>query len=242
MLKMKNWLRKSLNKLKSKKQLWKEGLDSEVKYWDLYVQGKTKWSQDINQRLDDNYLFPKKLQKYINPESQKIKVLDVGAGPLSALGCYWLNGPKIELYPIDPLADEYDLVLSKAGIKPKVKTMFCEGEKITQKFSLNFFDFVYARNSLDHAYEPIKCFQEMFAVLKNNCYIYTIHYNNEGQRENYEGLHQWNFDIINSNFCIWNKKSQLFLKDYLSSEATISTHLYNNWIEVFIKKEKATNV
>ena len=44
------------------------------------------------------------------PEGVTVRVLDVGAGPLTALGKVW-PGRTLELTAVDPLADEYNAIL-----------------------------------------------------------------------------------------------------------------------------------
>ncbi|MFN6272939.1 MAG: methyltransferase domain-containing protein [Microcystis sp.] len=239
MLELKRFLKDILNKIFVGQELrWKLGAYFETRFWYLLLQGKGQksFTDELYGRLDPHFPFQEHLKKYVNQESKKLKILDVGAGPVSVLGSYWPDGPEIDIYPIDPLADKYDLILQKVKLNPKARTILCYGEKITEKFPLSFFDLVHARNSLDHSYDPIKCFQEMLAVLKEDGYIYTGHSRNEGEKENYGGFHQWNFDIIDSNFCIWNKNSRYFLKDYLPSGSQIITEFdqESDWITLVL--------
>ncbi|MBF0499256.1 MAG: methyltransferase domain-containing protein [Candidatus Riflebacteria bacterium] len=240
MLTLKSFVITSINKLLGKKLSRHIGEYLEIKFWSSMLKktGNPAFTEELYSRLDPKFPFPERLRKYVNPESEKIKILDVGAGPISAVGIYWPEGPGIDLFPIDPLADQYDQILKEVGRAPAVKTALCNGEKITNKFPVDSFDLVYARNSLDHCSDPIKCFQEMYSVTKNNGYIYAEHARNEGIKENYRGFHQWNFDIINSDFCVWNEKSHLLLKEFLPKESQIFTEFdeKNDWIVLIIKK------
>ncbi len=38
---------------------------------------------------------------------------------------------------------------------PPVCTWACDSEELTTRFERDYFDVVYARNTLDHSYEPI---------------------------------------------------------------------------------------
>jgi len=121
-----------------------------------------------------------------------VRVLDVGAGPLTVVGKKWA-GRKIEIVAVDPLAAEYDRLLSKHGIRPVCRTTYARAEGLTGIFPAAGFDFVHARNSIDHSSDPIRTISEMLRVVKPGCWVYLEHKINEGRTENYHGLHQWNF-------------------------------------------------
>jgi SAM-dependent methyltransferase len=95
---------------------------------------------------------------------------------------------------IDALADQYDAILDKYHIMPSVRTEKLEAEKIAQRFPANTFDLCFARNCLDHAYDPEDAILQMITVTKPGCYVLLEHFRNEAEENGYEGLHQWNFD------------------------------------------------
>ncbi|MGR5452883.1 class I SAM-dependent methyltransferase [Vibrio alfacsensis] len=130
-----------------------------------------------------------------------IKVLDVGAGPVSKVG-KTISGKQIELVPIDPMADKYRSILESLGLTPKIWTIFGNGEELSQQFPAGSFDLAHARNSVDHCLNPLKVLIEVLSVLKPGCCFYMNHYRNEGKAANYYGLHQWDFDIEDGCFVI----------------------------------------
>ncbi|MCF4009995.1 class I SAM-dependent methyltransferase [Rheinheimera sp. UJ63] len=130
-----------------------------------------------------------------------LKVLDIGAGPMSKVGKRH-NGSNIELVAIDPIADKYQALLKQLALTPPVATLPGFGERLREQFSDNSFDLIHARNCIDHCRDPLLVIQQAISVLKPQCYFYLNHYRNEGIAANYYGLHQWNFDAINGNFVI----------------------------------------
>jgi SAM-dependent methyltransferase len=91
-------------------------------------------------------------------------------------------------------------------ISPPIRTRKGYAEKLSKLFSANSFDFVLARNCVDHCYSPEKAMLEMLRVVRKNCNVLMIHYPNEGSNANYTGLHQWNFSSEGGDFIISSKK------------------------------------
>jgi SAM-dependent methyltransferase len=120
-----------------------------------------------------------------------IRVLDVGAGPLTPLSPYW-PGKTVILIPVDALAPDYDLLLHEAGIVPPVRTLPMHGERLTQAFPPDYFDAVNCGNALDHFYDPARAVREMLGVTRPGGIVRIVTHENEGERQGYEGLHQWN--------------------------------------------------
>ena len=150
-----------------------------------------------------------------------LKVLDIGAGPVSKVGKIH-NGHAIKLVPIDPMANQYRKILMKLNLQPKYWTCYGEGEKLSEQFEESSFDLIHARNSIDHSLNPMKVIEEAISVLKPNHYFYLNHYQNEGKAAEYYGLHQWNFDIEDGNFVIRNRfGEQVNVNKTLSGKAQI---------------------
>jgi len=139
-----------------------------------------------------------------NNTNTDLKVLDIGAGPVSKVGKI-LNGHEVELVPIDPMAEKYRKILTALNLQPKYWTRYGEGERLSLQFEENSFDLIHARNSIDHCLNPIQVIEEAIVVLKPQCYFYLNHYRNEGKAAKYYGLHQWNFDVVNDDFVISNR-------------------------------------
>jgi ubiquinone/menaquinone biosynthesis C-methylase UbiE len=126
------------------------------------------------------------------PDSPSVSILDVGSGPLTCLGKQCVS-KTIKITAIDPLADTYNSLLDRYGINPPVRTIQGFAEQLTSKFSPETFDLVFSRNAIDHSYRPDLAIEEMIKVVKKNRYVVLGHVPNEGLKEGYEGLHQWDF-------------------------------------------------
>lgn len=90
--------------------------------------------EKLSQYFDEKMLLQNELVALLNnTESKTIKILDVGAGPISKVGKLY-NGKPIELVPIDPLALKYNKIIKKNNLKPPVFTKYGYGEKIEYSF------------------------------------------------------------------------------------------------------------
>jgi SAM-dependent methyltransferase len=186
---------------------WVEGLPSEVAFWDDWLAGRTKYAEDRALRLSSGRAFPWWAKPLIPAEVNSIRVLDVGAGPVTALGDLW-PGKTVTIVPVDPLAETYQKILDQYAIEAPVRTTYGVGEKLIEQFGENSFDFAYACNCLDHSIDPIACYRQMLAVLKPGCSLVTFHEANEGEHQNYEGLHQWNFSVEEGRLIVWNREGR----------------------------------
>jgi SAM-dependent methyltransferase len=187
----------------SMKALWRHGLPSEVAFWDQYIGSH---GRSMGDNLDDHYLNPEvRLQdevvRLLPGGKGPYRLLDVGAGPFTFLG---KKHPDFEfaLVAVDPLADFYNSLLKKHSVTPLVTTEKLEAERLTQRFQENTFDLVFARNCIDHSYDPEAALRQMITVVKPHHYVLLHHHPNEAVREKYYGLHQWNLSEKGGEFII----------------------------------------
>lgn len=189
--------------------IWNFGVSEEMDHWRDYFEWP-KYASDLAFRLNPiSELQPEIKQIFSDNMLQKIRILDVGSGPLTRIGKKW-GDVQIEIVPIDPLAALYDELLQNYYITPLIKTIALRAEDIKlgeNQFLLNF-DLAYAHNSLDHCYDPIKAIINMFDVVKKGGWIYLDHRENEQIRTRSRGFHQWDFNIQEGKFYIRdNRKS-----------------------------------
>ena len=230
-------LRRALVKSASNKLRWKLALPCEEKYWHDYIsQSGGQYAADFAQRLDPNLPLQPHIRDHIAFRgTSTVRILDVGAGPLTCLGKTW-PGRTLELTPTDPLANDYARILRAHNVTPPVPTQFCCAERLTSKFPENHFDLAYSRNALDHSFEPLAAISQMLKVIKPDCTILLEHLLNEAETEKYYGLHQWNFTQRDNQFIIWNKRTTLNVAAELGPQAQITSTVANNWLTVTIKK------
>jgi hypothetical protein len=218
---------------------WTEGIDYEVRFWDNWFRDKGgRWPDDYKARLDPNRPVPGPfITLFDEIPANPIRVLDVGAGPLTVFG--WTHPrKKIELQATDALAKEYDLILLKHGVSPTVRTMFAPAEKLTDYFASGVFDYVHAQNSIDHCAAPHVAICQMLAVAKIGATVSLNHAENEGENENYTGFHQWNFTVEKGDFIIRGRGQVLNITEMVKPVAEVKSHLENKWVTIHLRKTK----
>ena len=174
---------------------WKAGWGLEMGFWETYFSTKGgQWADGYKRRLDPNLPLQPRPAALIPDASTRTLILDVGAGPLTYLG-KTLGERHLDIIAVDPLAAQYDSILIKHGIEPIVRTQLLAAERLTDKFPENTFDLVFARNCIDHSYNPEQAILQMIEVVRSGGYVLLEHRVNEGERERYQGLHQWDFFV-----------------------------------------------
>ena len=222
-----------------RKTLWHLGKVSEIKFWDSYYRSKGMgWGEKYWLKFDPDLPLQPRVASLLQ-ESTEPKLLDVGAGPMTYLGKVY-KGRRLNITAIDPLADDYNRILNKYYIVPNVRTEKLAAEKITSKFNSNEFDLVFARNCLDHSYNPEKAIMQMLDVVKKGCYLLLEHHPNEAEHEGYKGLHKWNFFALpNGDFIINSKFSEINMTKKHRNRCTIKCEVINEdqeWVITRIKK------
>ncbi|NMH16577.1 methyltransferase domain-containing protein [Tepidiphilus baoligensis] len=212
---------------------WLANIKSEIDFWSRWMEtGGLSWPDDFVYRTDPNSEAVGLFRKYLEMVSAyPPRVLDVGAGPLTILGKK-INGQSINLTAVDALAEFYDQLPFPAG-SPIVRTEKCETECLSEKFPENYFDITHAQNTLDHHYNPIAAILEMIKVTKRSGFIITSHAENEATRENWSGLHQWNFFIENNDLIISNKEKAFSVSSLINRDAEI--------VEIFLTEQRWVN-
>jgi SAM-dependent methyltransferase len=228
-------------------QDWKKQIDTEISHWNhvfyKYTTDENSYlHQYVKKRLDMELPLHKNVQLLVDSiDKSEISILDVGSGPIPFLGRK--STKNIKLTAVDYLAENYYKLYEKYNIYPPTIPIPLDASELSLHSENNLFDIVYARNSIDHTFDPIKCIQEMVKV--SNKYIILEHKLNEGIVENYQGLHQWNFFIKDSKFYISNKKGEEFcMNDYISTSSikckiTIEEEEnISDWLVINIEKNK----
>jgi len=223
---------------------WIKSTDVEIHHWNhvLYNYKKNTDSylhEYVKKRLDLQLPLQKNIQLLANTiNKSEVSILDVGSGPVPFLGRKY--DKIIKLTAVDYLAESYYKLYEQYNLYPPTIPKPIDASQLSLYFDVNSFDIVYARNSIDHTFDPIKCIQEMVKV--SSRYIILEHKLNEGIIENYQGLHQWNFFSKNSKFYINNKNGEEFcVNDYISSsiccKITIEEEEYiPDWLVINIEK------
>jgi ubiquinone/menaquinone biosynthesis C-methylase UbiE len=176
-----------------------KGLVKEVAFWDRYLGTKgADWLEErapYEYRIDpDSMIKDYHLEAVDSLEQEVVEILDVGSGPLTSVGKKHPT-KELRIIAVDPLADEYKSLFRKHGISPAVQPMKCEGEQLTEFFQGKQFDYVHARNAIDHSRDALKCIYEMVNVTRSGGLVILNHETDEGKRESWRGLHMWCFNV-----------------------------------------------
>ena len=141
--------------------------------------------------------------QFLSEDLDEVRILDVGAGPLTILGKVW-GDRRVHIDAADALAERYEPSLAEAGIVPLVPTQQCFSESLTNSFAEGSYDLTFARNTLDHSLDPVEALREMCLVTRPGGVILCQHAENEGASEEYVGLHGWNFSYEDESLVVWN--------------------------------------
>lgn len=232
-------------------QDWEKLVDTEISHWNhVFYKYTTDTNsylhQYVKKRLDMELPLHKNVQLLVDSiDKTEISILDVGSGPIPFLGRK--STKNIKLTAVDYLAEDYYKLYEKYNIYPPTIPIPLDASELSLHSENNLFDIVYARNSIDHTFDPIRSIQEMVKI--SNKYVILEHKINEGIVENYQGLHNWNFFIKDSKFYISNKIGDEFcMNDFLPNskidcQSTIEEEEnINDWLVVVISQNKSENL
>lgn len=219
-------------------EAWRAAIDGEVGFWVDYLATKgERYPGTYEVRLDPNLpLQPEYVELIHAEDGATVRLLDVGAGPLTFLGRVsdrW----TLEITAVDALGAQYARILDDAGVVPPVRTQTCESEKLTDLLPADSFDLVGARNTLDHSYDPVLAISQMVAVAKPGAPLVLKHHRNEAEREHYHGMHQWNFEASEDALSIWRPGQRTDIVEALAGAATFErTWIDRSWEIVVLRK------
>jgi SAM-dependent methyltransferase len=204
------------------REAWTEGIEPEIAFWRNWFATKgSEWPEDYESRLDEQLPLQPYLEPYLPASTGgTVRILDVGSGPLTFLGKQHAS-LQVDITAVDALADAYNRVMAEAGVQPPVPVEACESERLTEKFQPGTFDIAYARNTLDHSYDPAHAVEQMIECVRPGGYVILDHYQNEAETENYTGLHQWNIEASDDEIAIWRPGSRIDLVARLDGVATL---------------------
>lgn len=204
-------------------ELWGKGIGHEIAFWEhwLATNGDDKWPENFAQRQATDTPLDSFLVDILGDFDPKaVKILDVGAGPISKLGKVY-KGVKLDIIACDPLADYYAAIRDKHGVTPPIRTIKGFAEDLVCFFPSDHFDLVTCTNALDHSIEPLRGIVQMLEVIKPGRNVVLQHTFNEAERNKYHDFHQWNFDLQEGRFIIWNRNYRIDVAEALEQFATV---------------------
>ena len=189
--------------LEYQQKTWESAIESEALWWkSRFSIYRALWEFRGKQRENNS----KEGAYYVLPELAAVPVggaiLDVGCGPITAVST--VNCPhSITLEGCDPLAPIYSALLESIHITPVLQTRQAFLECLDDNYAENSFDFVTARNCMDHAIDPLAGIFQLLHVAKIGGTVRMAHHEKEGSHNNFHGLHKWDF---------FEQDSELFLQ------------------------------
>lgn len=214
--------------------LWRAHTTEELEFWRNWFATKGgSWPEDYRFRIDPDSELQEGLKEYLSDARSTVRILDVGAGPLTYVGKRWA-GHELLITAVDALGEEYAKLLSEFGIQPPVRTLACDAERLAEMFSPESFDLAYARNALDHAYEPMRAISQMVDLVRPGGVVLLEHVPNEAERHAYRGLHNWNFDVSDGRCLLWCPRQRFDLGFELMDRATVEGSKTDNWVTVVV--------
>jgi SAM-dependent methyltransferase len=221
---------------------WEEGLDEEVEYWERWMREPeaSPWPEEWPWRTDPESPLQPHIREHLDPDLEELRILDVGSGPLTILGKRW-GDRTLHITAVDPLADRYAALFERLGIEPLVRPVPGEAERLTETFAADSFDLVYARNCLDHGYDPLLAIRQMLRVARPGGLVFLEHATDEGEHMRYAGPHQWNFRAEAGRFVIWRPGLRVDAHALLEEHATIETAVTTEappFLRVMLRKHR----
>ncbi|MCB4769829.1 class I SAM-dependent methyltransferase [Ancylobacter sp. Lp-2] len=219
---------------------WHALLPTEVAYWETVISGrhgKPETVKKFRERAAGHYPVPPSVVTLLQRlDIVRARLLDVGAGPHTTIGPV-LYGTRLNIVAVDPLAEPYNELLDKYGIEPAIRTVKGEAETLSQQFTDERFDLVYCRNALDHMRAPWTALQQMLDVCTPGGMVHIEGSVNEGLKQGYGGLHQWNVMPAERDLIIWNDEGAKLASRTLTGVAQIRTAGKDAWFSATLIKE-----
>jgi SAM-dependent methyltransferase len=184
-------------------------LEGEVQFWRRWLSTKGMyWPDDYRARFDPDLPIGGHLASYVDRvDAEFVRILDVGSGPLTKLGKKHPSR-RLEITATDLMAPDYDRLLAELGVVPPVRTVYADAERLAEQFGRDAFDIVHGQNCIDHMADPQRAIDQMVAVTRPGGYVVLYHAENEGQREHYNQLHQWDLTCEDGSFIIRDRKGR----------------------------------
>jgi SAM-dependent methyltransferase len=231
-------IRKLANRFIPASLLWRLGLKTELVFWDRYfATGGLDWSPRYAERLDPDapLLESAVIESLDRLDQRELSVLDVGAGPITALGRVY-RGRRLRIVAVDALADEYAAMLCRHGVLSPVPTIYGKGENLLDRFRPDSFDLAYARNALDHCVDPVRTIVNMVSLVRPDRDVVLVHGVDEAETSAYAGLHQWNFREYEGALLVWNQGEVHNLTNVVAGAARVRCDEQHGELVVVITK------
>ena len=203
--------------------IWKERLHEEHEgYEQFLIEQINNGFADIGWRMDKaTPLVPMAEEIVSGVPFDKVRLLEVGTGPLSVVGYIPKCGKPIEFVYTDPMAAQYEAVMHRLGLPIVNRVQPVIAENLVTTYGPESFETVFCCNALDHVSNALIALLNVVMVLKPLGRGILCHFEKEAERCHWNGLHQWNFYEERGEFWIADREMQLNISKSLQPYATI---------------------
>lgn len=190
---------------------WLTGIEDELNFWNDYMDTQGDIYKDefksticknkkfvLNDDIDEMY------------QGKEFRFIDVGSGPFSRCGKI-TRKVNMNFTAADPLAEAYNILKKNKRLDNGIVIDTAFVELLDNKYGQNSFDMVHMSNSLDHCFDALNGIYQLIYICKIGGKIILRHTENEAERSEYEGFHQWNLSVHNeeNSFIIWRGKRRI---------------------------------
>ncbi len=183
---------------------WLDDVTEEIEWWWHFL---TVFDPDVVQNWRAIATKPFQFEAFLQDDEETARVLNIGSGPCSTLPrATRLN--RLEVVDMDPLATAYNFLTQALEIEDRSEITFGAVEILTKLQPKGSFDFIAAKNCLDHAYDVPRGLEQMAMALGAQGSILLQHWENEAELQNYTGLHNWNIEVQDGRIRIWNRERE----------------------------------
>jgi SAM-dependent methyltransferase len=208
---------------------------SELMFWDRWLAQRGSGAS-MAEMLREDRPAPEALWQFIErAPGDPVRILEVGAGPIGSIGDRHPSR-RLEVTPTDVLANQYNRILRRRGIKPKIPTRYADAERLCGQFGAESFDLVYAANCIDHTDDALRAIQEMLSVVRPGGYVVMDHFQDEGAHQDYAGLHKWNLRAEAGKLVLWNRDRRHDLSEILAGSCDVRLSSAGSDLHVEIRK------
>jgi SAM-dependent methyltransferase len=201
--------------------LWDDNLGEEAAFWrSWFAEAKFADAREARRSAIASAVFPRRFVRSLGVKpGETFRVLDVASGPLSDVPTKAQENP-VERVCVDALADVYNSLLDQYGYDDVPRVLKIKAEELSAGLMQDRFHFVHIANALDHCKDPARALAEMYRVCRPGGLIRVVSIENEGVRQQYQGLHQWNLEADAESLWLWRSSDR---RDLL---ATLDDHTY----------------
>jgi SAM-dependent methyltransferase len=217
---------------------WRKGIHYELSFWRRWMETRgLQWPDDFNRRFAGGYDMSWLLaESGCGTDNCVPVVVDVGSGPVTTFGQEIRAGLHARVHAVDPLARQYNGLLDTCSLMPPVRTEFGIAEDLSSYFDRDYADLVHCNNALDHSFDPLRSIEEMLQIVTPAGLVFLRHRRNEAELESYSGFHQWNFDVQDGAFIIWNRENATNVKAYIDRFASCAATLDGDFVLIRLRK------